>query len=320
VKALITGITGFAGSHLAEALLAAGDQVLGLTRQDNWPANLPAKLATTVPLLKWDITQPVTPELQAAVAEWKPDCCYHLAAISIPADCGTTTPTPAALACNVAGTQHVVDLVITLPQVPRFLLTSSNHVYAPVDAANPVVSETAPVNPESAYGKTKLAAESIVLQAVQSQQLEACIARSFQHTGPRQQARLMVPEWACQFARETKTVRVQTLDSYLDLSDVRDVVRAYHAIMLQGMQQGTTGALFNVGSGTAVRSGDVCELFQQRVSQRRQIEELYPGQRQQPIANISQLQKVTDWQPTIKLAQTIDDTLSYWKAQFTSND
>ena len=172
------------------------------------------------------------------------------------------------------------------------------------------------MNPESAYGKTKLAAESIVLQAVQSRQLEACIARSFQHTGPRQQARLMVPDWACQFARETKTVRVQTLDSYLDLSDVRDVVRAYRAIM----QQGTTGALFNVGSGTAVRSGDVCELFQQRVSQRRQIEELCPGQRQHPIANISQLQKVTDWQPTIKLTQTIEDTLSYWKAQFTSND
>ena len=311
MKALITGITGFAGSHLAEALLAAGDQVLGLTRQDNWPANLPAKLAATVPLLKWDITQPVTTELQAAVAEWKPDCCYHLAAVSIPADCGTTTPTPAALACNVAGTQHVIDLVTSLPQVPQFLLISSNHVYTPVDAMDPVVSEEAPVNPESAYGKTKLAAEAIVLQTVQSQQFKACIARSFQHTGPRQQARLMVPEWACQFARETETVRVQTLDSYLDLSDVRDVVQAYRAII----RQETSGAIYNVGSGTAIRSGDVCELFQQHVTPRRQIEELSPGRRQHPIANISRLQKATDWQPIIKLTQTIEDTLGYWKEQ-----
>ena len=311
MKALITGITGFAGSHLAETLLAAGDQVVGLTRQDHWPTNFPTELAASIPLLKWDITQPVTTEVQAAIAKWQPDCCYHLAAVSIPADCGTTTPTPTALACNVAGTQHVLDLVTTLPQVPRLLLTSSNHVYAPVDTMDPVVSEEAPLNPESAYGKTKLAAETIVLQAIQSQQLQACIARSFQHTGPRQQARLMVPEWACQFARETETVRVQTLDSYLDLSDVRDVVRAYRAIM----RQETSETIFNVGSGTAIRSGDVCELFQQRVTPRRQIEELSPGQRQHPIANISRLQQATDWQPVIKLAQTIEDTLGYWKKQ-----
>ena len=172
MKALITGITGFAGSHLAETLLASGDQVLGLTRQGHWPANLPTELATSIQLLKWDITEPASTELQAAIAQWQPDCCYHLAAVSIPADCGTTTPTPTALACNVAGTQHVIDLLTTLPQVPRFLLTSSNHVYAPVNPLDSVVSEEAVANPESAYGKTKLAAEAIVLQAVQNQQLQ----------------------------------------------------------------------------------------------------------------------------------------------------
>lgn len=315
MKALITGITGFAGSHLAEALLAAGDQVMGVSRQQHWPLTLPAKLSSTIPLLSWDIREPVTTEMQAAVAKWQPDCCYHLAAVSIPADCGTTTPTPTALACNVAGTQHVIDLLTTLPQVPRLLLISSNHVYTPVDQVAPIVSEEAPVNPQSAYGKTKLAAEAIVLQAVENQQLAAQIARSFQHTGPRQQARLMVPEWACQFARETETVRVQTLDSYLDLSDVRDVVQAYRAIM----EQQTSETIFNVGSGTAIRSGDVCELFQQRVTTRRQIQETSPGQRQHPIADISRLQKATDWQPIIKLDQTIDDTLDYWKEQQAAN-
>lgn len=313
MKALITGITGFAGSHLAETLLAAGDQVLGISRQEKWPTTLPAKLAAAIPLLQWDISEPVTPELQEAIAKWQPDCCYHLAAVSIPADCGTTTPTPTALTCNVAGTQHLVDLLTSLPQTPRLLLTSSNHVYAPVDPVAPVVSEEAVVKPASAYGKTKLAAEAIVLQAVHNQQLQACIARSFQHTGPRQAARLMVPEWACQFSRETASVRVHTLDSYLDLSDVRDVVRAYHALM----QQKTKETVFNVGSGMVTRSGDVCELFQQRVATRRQIEELAPGQRQHPIANIKRLQKATGWQPAITLEQTIDDTLNYWKEQQT---
>ncbi len=311
MKALITGITGFAGSHLAETLLAAGDQILGVSRQGHWPANVPAELAASIQLLKWDIREPATTEVQAALAQWQPDCCYHLAAVSIPADCGTTTPTSAALASNVTGTQHVIDLLTTLPQVPRFLLTSSNHVYAPVCPEDPVVSEEATVNPESAYGKTKLAAEAIVLQAVHNQQLDACIVRSFQHTGPRQQARLMVPEWACQFARETETVRVQTLDSCLDLSDVRDVVRAYRAIM----QQQTSETIFNVGSGIAIRSGNVCELFQQLATSRRQIEEISPGQRQHPIADISRVQKATDWKPVIQLAQTLKDTLDYWKKQ-----
>ena len=314
MKALITGITGFAGSHLAETLLAAGDEVLGISRQKKWPTTLPAKLASAIPLLQWDISQPVTPELQGSIAEWQPDCCYHLAAVSIPADCGTTTPTPTALACNVSGTQHLVDLLTSLPQTPRLLFTSSNHVYAPVDPIAPVVNEEAVVKPVSAYGKTKLAAEAIVLQAVHNQQLQACIARSFQHTGPRQPARLMVPQWACQFSRETTSVRVHTLDSYLDLSDVRDVVRAYRALM----QQETKETVFNVGSGTVTRSGDVCELFQQRVTTRRQIEELAPGQRQHPIANINRLQKATGWKPAIQLEQTIDDTLNYWKEQQTS--
>ena len=314
MKALITGITGFAGSHLAEALLAAGDQVLGISRQQQWPTTLPTELASAIPLLQWDISEPVTPELQEAIAKWQPDGCYHLAAISIPADCGTTTPTSTALACNVAGTQHLVELLTSLPQTPRLLLTSSNHVYAPVTASAPLVSEEAVVKPASAYGKTKLAAEAIVLQAVHNQQLQACIARSFQHTGPRQAARLMVPEWACQFAQEATTVRVHTLNSYLDISDVRDVVQAYQALM----RQKTNETVFNVGSGTNTRSGDVCELFQQRVNECRQIKEMAPGQRQHPIADISKLQKATGWQPVIKLEQTIDDTLNYWKEQTTA--
>lgn len=315
MKAVITGITGFAGSYLAETLLAAGDQVFGLVHHDHRPTNLPAMLTETVPLETWDMTQPASPQLHDVLAQWQPDCCYHLAAMSTPADCGTTTPNKAALASNVTGTQHVVDLITALPQSPRLLFTSSNHVYAAVDADQPIVDENAQLAPDSAYGKTKLAAESIVSQAVQSQQLDACIARSFQHTGPRQQPQMMVPEWARQFAQDANTICVQSLDSYLDLSDVRDVVRAYRAIM----QLGPTGAIFNVGTGTAIRSGEVCEFFQQLVSRRRQIKQLKPGKRQHPIANINQLQNATNWQPEINIAATVEDTLHYWIQKLACN-
>ena len=308
MKAVITGITGFAGSHLAETLLAAGDQVLGLARHDLWPSHLPVTLQEAVPLLAWDITQPATKELRDTLAQWQPDCVYHLAAMSIPADCGTTTPSDAALTTNVTGTEHVVELISTLPDSPRLLFVSSNHVYARVHADQPVVRENSQLGPDSAYGKTKLAAEKIILQAIQSEHVDACIARSFQHTGPRQQPRMMVPEWAQQFAQGDDPIRVQSLDSCLDLSDVRDVVRAYQAII----HQGPRGEIFNVGSGTAIRGRQVCDCFQELASPRRQIEELNPGHHQHPIADISRLQEATNWQPEIELAQTVAETLDYW--------
>lgn len=308
MKAVITGITGFAGSHLAETLLAWGDQVLGLSRNAHWPDHLPATLTDAIELVPWDIRQPPSPQLQDQLAQWQPDCCYHLAAISIPADCGRTDPTQAAIECNINGTQHVLDLLNKLPQPARLLFTSSNHVYATVTPENAIVAEDAAVDPESAYGKTKLAAETLVQQAVQDQQLNAFIVRSFQHTGPRQQPRMMVPEWARQFAQPTGTIQVRNLDTYLDLSDVRDVVEAYRCLM----DTATTGSIFNIGTGMAIGSGQVCEYFQQLMPEPRTVQETSPGRRQHPIADITKLQQTIDWQPKIELAQTVQDTLNYW--------
>ena len=315
MKAVITGITGFAGSHLAETLLASGDQVLGLARHAHWPNHLPALLKDSIELLTWDIRQPPSRELQDQLAQWQPDCCYHLAAISIPADCGNTNPTQAAIECNVHGTRHVIDLLNTLPRPVKLLFTSSNHVYATVTPEQSIVAESAAVDPKSAYGKTKLAAETLVQQAVQDQQLDACIVRSFQHTGPRQQPRMMVPEWACQFAQPTGTIQVHNLDTYLDLSDVRDVVRAYRCLM----DTSAAGSIFNVGTGIAVRSGQVCEYFQQLLTEPRTIQQTSHGRRQHPIADITQLQQAIDWQPKIELAQTVQDTLDYWLQRLDSS-
>ena len=151
---------------------------------------------------------------------------------------------------------------------------------------------------------------------MQDQQLDACIVRSFQHTGPRQQPRMMVPEWACQFAQPTETIQVHNLDTYLDLSDVRDVVRAYRCLM----DTDTAGSILNVGTGIAVRSGQVCEYFQQLLPEPRTIQQTSPGRHQHPIADITQLQQAIDWQPQIELPQTVQDTLDYWLQRLDSSD
>ena len=111
MNALITGVTGFAGSFLAEHLLACGDSVLGVSCWGRWPSFIPSQLAASVPLVCWDIATQRVPsaEAQYHIARFAPDCVYHLAAISVPADCGDVEPTPEALATNVHGTARVIQ-------------------------------------------------------------------------------------------------------------------------------------------------------------------------------------------------------------------
>ncbi len=230
MKAFVTGITGFAGTHLAEHLLASGDVLLGCSRDGRWKAHTPDALRS-LPVLAWDVASAISEESRRALAAFEPDCLFHLAAVSVPRECGTEEPTSYAWEANVQGTQAVLRLAASLSRRPRVLLVSSCHVYAPVSRQRPTVAEDAPTGPTAGYGKTKLAAEAALLRAVTEEGLDAVIARAFQHAGPRQDARLALSEWCRQLlAPEADAVRVRSLDSYFDISDVRDVVRAYRLL------------------------------------------------------------------------------------------
>ncbi len=310
MKALITGVTGFVGSHLAEHLLNCGDEILGCA-VGNWPDTTPDNLRRNVPLITWDLSLPVTEAVRVRAEQFGMQCIYHLAALSTPADCGGARPTDQATAINVRGTRDVLQLAADMATRPRVLLTSSAYVYAPVTPDDPVVAEDAPVGPVDGYGQTKLAAERECLAGA-DQGVDVVIARAFSQTGPRQIPRFMLPEWASQFANgQTQPIRVITLDSYLDLSDVRDTVTAYRLLI----QRGRSSGIYNVGSGRCVRSGDVFRQLQQLAGQWRPAEQRAPGRRQHPIADIGRLAADTGWQPRIPLQQTISDTLAYWRAR-----
>jgi GDP-4-dehydro-6-deoxy-D-mannose reductase len=182
-------------------------------------------------------------------------------------------------------------------------------VYRPVSAENPYVGENAPLEPSTAYGVTKLEAERR-FQACVQQGLDGVVARAFHHCGPRQSPRMVLPDWVRQFVRDdTSTIQVHTLDAYLDLCDVRDVVRAY--VLLA--QRAELGATYNVGSGICRRSGDVFERLRAIAGPTRKVLETAPGRRQQPIAVIDRLKRATGWRPQIPLQQTLADTLDYWR-------
>lgn len=310
-RALITGVPGFVGSFLAEHLLDCGDAVLGCSPDGNWEPSSPAELAGRVELLAWDLGDPegLAAEVFRRIEAFAPDQIYHLAALSVPGDCGEDDPVPRARAVNVDGTGRVMELAGRLASRPRVLFTSSSHVYAPVPPESPKIDERAPLDPRRGYGRTKLAAEAVVRRAVERLGCDAVIARSFQHTGPRQNPRMMLPEWARQFALGgSEPVKVRSLDARVDLTDARDVVRAYRLLL----EHGRRGEVYNVGSGVSLRSGRVLELLREMADPRRPIVELQPGPKQDPIADVSRLVRCTKWRATIPLETTVSDTLTWW--------
>jgi len=307
--ALITGITGFVGGHLAEHLLAAGDDVAGMSTSGRWPERTPEALLRNVRVFRGDLASAESAlGLANIVRELKPHYIYHLAAISVPSDCGAEEPTARALAANVAGTRRVLEWAETLG-VARVLFVSTSHVYSPPRTRDERCREDQSPDPKNGYGKTKLLAEQTVREAVIAGRADAVIARAFQHTGPRQGSRMMLPEWAAQYASGANPVTVRNRDTWIDLSDVRDVVRAYRLLMTDGVR----GDTYNVGSGVARRTGDILSLLARLAGKNREIVETRPGERLDPVADISKLNAATGWRPEIPLEQTVADVLHWYE-------
>jgi GDP-4-dehydro-6-deoxy-D-mannose reductase len=306
-RALITGISGFVGGFLAEHLLESGDAVLGTSFDGNWEPHSAPGLSDQINLMPWDLGQPngLAGEFHQKISEFRPDVIYHLAALSIPEDCGDQMPTPQAIAVNVDGTRRVLELAASLSSRPRVIAVSSSHVYSRVD-------ETAPLGPVRGYGQTKLAAEKEVRQAIAQYGVDAVIVRPFQHTGPRQNNRMMLAQWASQVAaNNTSPLVVHSLDAYIDLCDVRDVVQAYRLLA----ERGLCGEVYNLGSGIARRSGDVLETLLKIAQSSRSVIESKPGVKFDPIADTTHLKYATGWCTQTPLEVTIADILAWWRAR-----
>ena len=214
---------------------------------------------------------------------------------------------------NVEGTQNVVEFALALSSRPRLLFASSSYVYGTDGVRNPRVSENDPTDPKNGYGQAKLAAERVVQQASR-QGLQAAIARSFQHTGPRQSPRMILPQWCREFATDGNgPIRIGSLESYLDLSDVRDIVRAYRLLA----SNAAIGEIVNVGRGEAVRSGDLFAMLQEFTGSRRPAQEATSERQQLPVADNSKLERLTGWSAEIPLTQTVADTFR-WQQQVLS--
>lgn len=244
MRVLVTGADGFVGGHLLRTLARHGgyEAFAGYLPSTPLPP-APGPAAEPVPL---DVTDPES--VEAAIERVRPDHVVHLAAQS---SVGRSLEDPLGTwAVNATGTLLLAETLRRAGGRVRLLVISSAEVYGAVD--DRPISEELPLRPTTPYGASKAAAEMAALQAGREGGLEVVVARSFNHTGPGQDERFVLPSMARQLARiragEAEPVlRVGNLSARRDFLDVRDVVAAYLTLI----ERGVAGGVYNVGSGVA---------------------------------------------------------------------
>ena len=303
---LVTGASGFAGSHLLECLHGQLD-VTAWTRSAR-----PESLSTLAVWERVDLLD--RDRVRAAIRELKPSAVYHCAGAAQVAQSWRDTTQP--LASNVLATHHLLDAVRRGGSRCRVLVTGSATVYAP--SATPLTEESA-LAPASPYAVTKLAQEQLALRALTEDGVDVIVARSFNHTGPRQSPDFFAPGMARQIALIERggmepAIKVGNLDAQRDLTDVRDVARAYVLLM----EKGTPGTIYNVASGIGRPLRDVLDGLIRRSSVPLRVESdparLRPRDTPVVVGDASRLRSATGWTPTIPFDRTLDDLLAYWRS------
>jgi len=304
---LITGAGGFAGSHLLDHLAGTAELVA-------WTHSTPRR--ELVPLARWQsVDLRDRDAVRSALRDLNPARVYHCAGSPQVAESWNDTAQP--LAINAMGTHHLLDAMRRVGLRARVLVVGSALVYAASDAP---LSESDRLAPTSPYGRSKLAQEQIGLRAFADDGLDVIVTRTFNHTGPRQSPTFVAPSIAKQIALMERGVadpvlRVGNLDAERDVTDVRDIARAYAALM----EHGTAGEVYNVASGTrrTIRSVMEALIARARIPVRVETDpaRLRPSDTPIIVGNPDRLIHTTGWRPTLSLDRMLDDLLEYWRAE-----
>jgi GDP-4-dehydro-6-deoxy-D-mannose reductase len=298
VRALVTGGLGFVGGHLRDHLASVGDEVTSLDRSGPDAVDVTDR-------------DRLFERVQAARA----DVLYHLAAFT---HVGESFAAEAEVfAVNVDGTENVLA-ACRAAGVGRVLVVGSAEQYGVVDPSTVPLTEDAPTRPVSPYARSKQAAEELALAAFRDTGQGVVCVRAFNHTGPGQPPRFLVPALAARIVAAERsgldTVTVGNLDPVRDYSDVRDVVRAYRLLA----ERGEPGTVYNVCSGHGV---NVAEIARGLLALTERPLELVVDRDLVRATDVpvlvgdpSRLRRATDWAPEIPLAQTLADVLAAARA------
>jgi len=342
LKVLITGITGFAGSHLAEYLLSRGDvEVYGLVRWRSKLDNLSdlaaqGRLNTAaiemnitraemlaacarpdqVNLLQGDMTDAYS--MRSLITVVQPERIFHLAAQSfVPASWNLPAET---LTANIVGEVNLFEAVREWGGDPLIHIAGSSEEYGLVFPDEVPIKETNPLRPLSPYAVSKVAQDLLAWQYHRSYGLKTVVTRGFNHTGPRRGLVFSTSTFARQIAEIEKGIRppvikVGDLSSKRDFTDVRDMVRAYWL----ALDKGLPGEVYNIGSGKTMAIGEMLNtllsLSTVKVEVQQDPARMRPSDVKILWADASRFRQQTGWSPTIPFEQTMRDLLDYWRAR-----
>lgn len=311
MRILVTGISGFAGSHLAEYLLSEDHEVFGFTDDPSLDDNLGA-FGDRVRIIVGDLRS--REQVRSALTESRPHRLYHLAAAT-PGRGGAKDSV--FWEVNVGGTATLLDEASRLEGV-RALVAGSSAEYGLLPTELNPVTELSELRPVGTYSVSKVAQDLLAFAYWAHQGIWVVRARAFNHTGPREDTGFACSTFARQIAEAEAglgdgVIRVGNLNAFRDISDVRDIVKGYAA----AMERGRPGQVYNICSGVAAQIKDVLDklIGMAKIPLKVELdtERLRPSDLAYQQGDCSLLERETGWRPAMSLERTLEDLLDYWR-------
>lgn len=315
-RVLITGITGFVGSHLADYLLANSNyKVFGLKRVNSSLRNI-SHIIEKVTLINGELIDQTS--LINLLRISKPDYIYHLGALSWVA---TSWDMPAAyMQVNAIGTINLFEALRITNCRARILVACTPEEYGDVPEKRLPITEETILHPVNLYAASKVAQDAVCVAYHASYKFEIIRTRAFNHEGPRRDILGALSSFAYQIAQierklQEPIIKVGNLKARRNFTDVRDMVRAYYL----AMEKGIPGELYLIGSNQICTIKECLEMLISLSPLREKISYAVDPQRVRPtelrllIGKFDKLEKLTGWKPKILLPQTLESILEYWR-------